>query len=626
MKYLLLFLCLILPVSAQKIGDLTAITGANVDPAVDRIPILDVSANTVKKIAIGELLGIRAGWLDVRDYGAVGDGVTDDTAAFEACFAAGVANGVKTVYAPPGTYILEDCVVPAGFKIFGASGTNTAWEGVPIPNATTIFKPLNGTCDVFVIYQDAVSIIDGLGGTTFERLAIQYGTYAETPTPTSTGSGITLAVEGAITWVGANLLLDNVDIRNFARGLNNIGGANRIHIKDSCLAQCTIGLYSTGATGSMFVENCEIGGTSYDRADSKGFYLHNMKACTFAGVEFGNSDTAGEIEWSSVVQVVGGNAETFYGSHVFANRGALTLIGLSYNATSADNAPLVRSNHTFAGSRTTFINVEVRDGTTYYDSRFLLWETNRADDLPPVFVNTQGSARRMNAGFDTVLKRWSDRSLWQPFEVERRPLCWAGHGSTVASSGSTATGGDSLSLLSWGTAGSFAVANMSASNYIPILRRPAASDATVFNWSAPFEARFVLTRLALAGVLDGDSDWRIVFGSYFNVTTTAAPLAAAIAVEGSGTTVSLLVHNGTTPSTVVLGTVPEKAAGEIVIRYDGAGTLRGSINGGTEVELTGGPTGDAPAHCNNIVAAAWNTAGGNSILTYLSNLEIATPP
>lgn len=42
-------------------------------------------------------------WVDVRDYGAVGDGVTDDTAAFEA---ADTAAAGKTVIVSPGTYYL----------------------------------------------------------------------------------------------------------------------------------------------------------------------------------------------------------------------------------------------------------------------------------------------------------------------------------------------------------------------------------------------------------------------------------------------------------------------------------------------------------------------------------------
>lgn len=46
-------------------------------------------------------------WVDVRDYGAIGDGVTDDSAAFEA---ADAAAGDRTVLVSDGTYFLNDNV------------------------------------------------------------------------------------------------------------------------------------------------------------------------------------------------------------------------------------------------------------------------------------------------------------------------------------------------------------------------------------------------------------------------------------------------------------------------------------------------------------------------------------
>ncbi len=76
--------------------DLTGATGGVV--RIDDIEIEDVTAVFHRTMM---------SWVDVRDYGAVGDGTTDDTAAFNAADAA--ANG-RHVLVPTGTYHLAQSV------------------------------------------------------------------------------------------------------------------------------------------------------------------------------------------------------------------------------------------------------------------------------------------------------------------------------------------------------------------------------------------------------------------------------------------------------------------------------------------------------------------------------------
>src|SRR5438105_4205542 len=50
-------------------------------------------------------------WIDVRAYGAVGDNVTNDTAAFQSAFTAWKSAGTAvTLYIPPGNYLITTSI------------------------------------------------------------------------------------------------------------------------------------------------------------------------------------------------------------------------------------------------------------------------------------------------------------------------------------------------------------------------------------------------------------------------------------------------------------------------------------------------------------------------------------
>jgi hypothetical protein len=73
-----------------------------------------------------------AGQSDVRVYGAKGDGVTDDTAAFQQALNARYLAGGGTVFVPPGRYrIASHLLVPRAVTLRGV------WEAPPIPVSFT---------------------------------------------------------------------------------------------------------------------------------------------------------------------------------------------------------------------------------------------------------------------------------------------------------------------------------------------------------------------------------------------------------------------------------------------------------------------------------------------------------
>ncbi|MCY8856527.1 peptidase G2 autoproteolytic cleavage domain-containing protein [Bacillus atrophaeus] len=91
----------------------------NVDQSIDNVTNLigDITkipasgANLVEK-TLNEF--IRRS-VNVKDFGAKGDGVTDDTQAFNAAF----ASGKREVFVPPGTYMVQGLKIPSYTKIYG---------------------------------------------------------------------------------------------------------------------------------------------------------------------------------------------------------------------------------------------------------------------------------------------------------------------------------------------------------------------------------------------------------------------------------------------------------------------------------------------------------------------------
>ena len=63
---------------------------------------------------------LPSGHLNVRDFGAVGDGKKDDTAAFVAAMKAAGSTGGNTVFIPPGNYLIHDTLdVPENVVLEG---------------------------------------------------------------------------------------------------------------------------------------------------------------------------------------------------------------------------------------------------------------------------------------------------------------------------------------------------------------------------------------------------------------------------------------------------------------------------------------------------------------------------
>jgi len=93
---------------------------------------LDTERNVLSVMSDGIMksTSVPEGWVNVKDFGAKGDGVTDDTIAFQ-----NALNTGKTVFIPEGTFIVSNLKWHLRNNIFG-SGRSTILKNI-VPNSAT---------------------------------------------------------------------------------------------------------------------------------------------------------------------------------------------------------------------------------------------------------------------------------------------------------------------------------------------------------------------------------------------------------------------------------------------------------------------------------------------------------
>ncbi len=151
----------------------------------------------------GTLKGVMSGVLNVKDFGAKGDGITDDSAAFQAMVDSIPVNGGAIVIIPPGLFKIATpvAVTDRAINWCGTGGTsicevrcNTGFLSTDISGMSSIYQPYFGVRDLAI-------------------------TTIEASTPSSVPVGTAILFKGANTTAdvdnGCNI--ENVSIR----GANN---------------------------------------------------------------------------------------------------------------------------------------------------------------------------------------------------------------------------------------------------------------------------------------------------------------------------------------------------------------------------------------------------------------------
>ena len=162
--------------------------------------------------------------VSVKDFGAVGDGVTDDTAAIQAAILAGAG---KTIYFPAGTYRIpysaSSCFSPlANTRILGDGQKSTTLQ---FQKSSAVYGVLfNAAYDNFSIVNVSVNIVEVSGGQTsvvaWNANNLTLESCAFSGGVTNTGATVNSQAYGVISPAGATtqtgLLVNNCSFTKFS--------------------------------------------------------------------------------------------------------------------------------------------------------------------------------------------------------------------------------------------------------------------------------------------------------------------------------------------------------------------------------------------------------------------------
>jgi hypothetical protein len=209
---------------------ITLASNPHQDRTQSQIPRVGLLAGALALLLLTLLLTLAppatAATLSVADYGARGDGATDDTAAFRAALAA--ARSGDTVQVPPATYRIQDTLKPP-------SGVTLAGSGA------TLHMPDKGSTDILLD-------VDGTSGITLSGLSLR----------SDSVNGGVIGI-GAVSEGAQNLTVQNLETRNLYYGMK------------------------LGSSGSS--RNLQVRGW-VGRGDSQSLYMGNVRGGSLSNLDF----------------------------------------------------------------------------------------------------------------------------------------------------------------------------------------------------------------------------------------------------------------------------------------------------------------------------------------------------
>lgn len=231
--------------------------------------------------------------LSVKDYEAVGDGVTDDTAEIQAAILAASGTYSRAVFFPAGDYKISSAldVARSGVQLIGESAETTR-----ITQSSTGANGINIIADI---------IPTEWGGQTRE-VRIKNLHIRGSGTATSTGRGINIDGTGGL--IGQAIHVDQCVIRGWQTGYYN-RRSDQSSIINSVIAYCGTGVDADTTANSLVLLNTGIAQCAVEC-----MVLGTANGSAIIGGDFGNSPRVARLLSGATITWTGGNFETVTGS------------------------------------------------------------------------------------------------------------------------------------------------------------------------------------------------------------------------------------------------------------------------------------------------------------------------
>lgn len=330
------------PAATERYSDVVVI-GVNAEDVIYNPPFLGaVQTNVEAKLSQT---------VSVKDFGAVGDGVTDDTAAIQLA----VSSGAGAVYFPSGTYKVDGRVLlPSNVRVFGDGAASVLKKTSTATQRNTFYFSSGSASNVEIDHLNFFSdrtmanadtaVIDGsINTTNYDNIYIHDNIFSYT----NDGTGCILIAAKPTTTASNIRIVNNTfnGVKYFAVATNNNNSDavirnSHVHISGNVFKDCgSFGpqgfcVTIAGGTGNVVVQGNTFSGTN-------GY-----------GVEFAGPVIGGIID-----------SNVFSGSYT-------QIIALSANAAYAQNDNIIISNNTTQGAVTANWTLQGCASLTMQGNRF----------------------------------------------------------------------------------------------------------------------------------------------------------------------------------------------------------------------------------------------------------------